>query len=183
MDILEFIKEPIFWAVSAAGSVLLSIVANLFTPKIGSLLSKFSEKRKAKINKKHLKFINEVKYVSSNQNNILNYKVDAAYWLLRAIFLLVLGIIIFSASNAFGIFQIIPLLIAAIFIARSSQWVDEAILKYKVAKLASDRAETIRRFNYEWDYEEHGIDSDEYPDPRSEDLNEVLKKWDEANIT
>lgn len=180
MDILTFLKEPIFWAISAIGSVLLSIIANLLTPYIGSFLSNFSEKRTAKVAKKRLEFLNKIRYVSSNQNRILNQKVDAAYWLLRAIFLLALGIIIFTVSNAFGIFQVIPLIVAAIFIARSSQWVEEAIETYKIAKLATERAEAIRRFEYEWYHEDYDID--DHPNPYIEELNSMLKEWDNKNV-
>ena len=91
-----------------------------------------------------------------------------------------MGIIIFTASDAFGLFQILPLVVAEIFIARSSQWVEEAIATYKVAKLASERAEAIREFEnkaYHIDYT-----YDDTPNPMQDELDEMLTKWDKENI-
>lgn len=180
MDTLDLIKEPIFWIISALCSVFLSILANLMTPFAGTLLSKFSLKRKTKIESKRLAFLNEVKYVSLDQNKILNYKVDAAYWLLRIICLLLLGIMIFSTSSIFGAFHIIPLILATIMIVKSSQWMDIAIKKYKIARLASERAETIREFKSKWHHEDY-FDEDTR-DPFHDDLTAMLKEWDQSNI-
>jgi|GEM_PF-5040535 len=180
MNTFELIKEPIFWIVSAFGSVALSILANLMTPLASTFLSKFSLKRKIKLESKRLALLNEVKYVSSDQNRILNYKVDAAYWLLRIICLLLFGIMIFSTSSIFGAFYIIPLTLATIMIVRSSQWMDVALKKYKIARLASERAETIREFKSEWHHEDY-FDKDT-PDPFNDDLTAMLKEWDKANI-
>lgn len=34
MENLEFLKEPVFWVLTTIGSIALSIIANLVTPKI-----------------------------------------------------------------------------------------------------------------------------------------------------
>jgi len=175
MELIELIKEPTFWIISAIGSVLLSVVANLVTPYAGRLVGKLFASRKSKIEKKKQALINEVRYVSSDQNNILNYKVDAAYWLLRGIMLLALGTILFSVASYIPIIEVVPLIIAAIFIARSAQWLDEAKNKYKIAQLAMKRVEEERRITYEWNREQYG---DAVNDP----LQEELSKWDLANI-
>lgn len=181
MEIIELIKEPIFWVISAIGSVLLSVFANLATPLMGTLLSKFSQKRKEKIEAKRLALLEEIRNVSSDQNRILNYKVDAAYWLLRAIFLLALGTIVFSVSSFFGDLQVILFFVAAIFIAKTSQWVDLAIAKYQIARLASERAEVVKKFEsqyYHYDY----VSIDDCPNPLSDELHTLLKEWDSTNI-
>lgn len=176
MEILELIKEPVFWIFSAIGSVVLSVFANLITPWVGKLTAKFSQKRKEKIEEKRIALLEEVRFVSSDQNRILNYKVDAAYWLLRAIFLLALGTIVFSLSGFFGNLQIILFGVAAIFIAKTSQWVDLAIVKYQIARLASERAEAIRKLKYEFHHGDYK--TDEYFDPFVDELNCMLKEWD-----
>lgn len=181
MEIIELIKEPIFWIMSAICSVILSVFANLVTPWAGTLLSKFSQKRKEKIEVKRVALIEEVRFVSSDQNRILNYKVDAAYWLLRAIFLLALGTIVFSLSGFFGNLQIVLFVVAAIFIAKTSQWVDLAIAKYQVARLATERAEAIKKFESQYYHDEY-IPSDNHPDPFHDELHNILKEWDKTNI-
>lgn len=175
MDFIELIKEPTFWLISAIGSVLLSISANLVTPHVGQLLSKLSSTRKTKLDKRKQALIAEVRYVASDQNKILNYKVDAAYWLLRAVMLLAMGTLIFSVAGYFPIFELVPIVVAAIFIARSTQWLELAKNKYKIAKLAMERVEEERRIEYEWN-KEH------YVDAVSEPLQVELSKWDSSNI-
>lgn len=145
MDFIELLKEPIFWIVSAIGSVFLSVFSNLVTPYVGRIISKVFLSRKSKLEKKKHDLILEVRYVASDQNIILNYKVDAAYWLLRGVMLLVMGTLIFSVSSYLSIFQLVPLAAAAIFMARSTQWLDIAKNKYKIAKLAMERVEMERQ--------------------------------------
>ncbi len=175
MEFIELIKEPTFWIISAIGSVFLSVAANLVIPYIGKMVGKIFSTRKTKIEKKKQSLINEVRYVSSDQNKILNYKVDAAYWLLRAVLLLAMGTIVFSVAAYFPIFEIIPLVIAAIFIARSTQWLDVAKNKYNIAKLAMNRVEEKRRIEYEWNKED-------YVDVVNNPMQGELSKWDSTNI-
>lgn len=86
-----------------------------------------------------------------------------------------MGTILFSAASYFSIFEIIPLVIAAIFIARSTQWLDVAKNKYNIAKLAMDRVEEKRRIEYEWNNEDYvGVVNDP--------MQGELSKWDSTNI-
>jgi len=175
MDFIELFKEPIFWIVSAIGSVLLSIFSNLITPYVGRMISKVFSSRKSKLEKKKHDLIVEVRYVASDQNRILNYKVDAAYWLLRGVMLLVMGTLVFSVSGYLPIFELVPLVAAAIFMARSTQWLNIAKNKYKVAKLAMERIEIERKIEKET------------PKTRSilEPVNlkqEKISKWELDNI-
>ncbi|WP_323940133.1 hypothetical protein [Aeromonas veronii] len=71
MEFIELIKEPTFWIISSIGSVFLSVAANLVTPYIGKIVGKIFATRKTKIEKKKQLLINEVRYVSSDQNKIL----------------------------------------------------------------------------------------------------------------
>jgi hypothetical protein len=155
MEFIEFITEPTFWIISAIGSVILSVAANLVTPFIGRIVGKVFASRKSKVEMKKQALINEVRYVASDQNKILNYKVDAAYWLLRAVMLLAMGTLLFSVAGYMPIFELIPLIVAAIFMARSAQWLGTAKNKYKMAKLAMERAEEGRRLEFEWNKEQY----------------------------
>lgn len=145
MQLIELIKEPVFWVISAIGSILLSVLANLVTPYVSSTLAKKFATRKIKTEIKKQELINEVQHVSSNQNLIINYKIDAAYWLLRAVMLMALGTILISFSRYLPFGSLIPVIIASVFIARSNQWLDLAKKMYKIATFAQERNEEEKR--------------------------------------
>ncbi len=188
MSLSEFLQEPAFWIFSTLGSLLLSILANLLTPYINSFLSKLSRSQKTKTEKKRLNFLNEVVSVSTNSNNILNYKMDAIFNLLKSIFIIAGIILLLSITSIFSsqsiffkFFTIISYIVILSAIIISNTLLIEAIKKYKIARLASERAKVVTNFEREF-YHMDYTPKNEYPDIFNEDLNAELKKWDTQNI-
>ncbi|HDI3323490.1 TPA: hypothetical protein PMD23_003692, partial [Vibrio cholerae] len=85
MEYLDLIKEPVFLVASAGMSILISVAANLLTPKFSKILSFFSSSLKNKQTEKKQAYIAKIKLASSNENRVINIKLDVAYALLKSL--------------------------------------------------------------------------------------------------
>ena len=99
MDIVNFLKEPIFWVVTTIAGLLWSVLANLVTPYFQRYLDRFYENR----NRNKIMTILEKRtriekyFISYDDRN--STKIDVIHGLLRGIGLMVLGVATFLIAN------------------------------------------------------------------------------------
>jgi hypothetical protein len=104
----NFVKQPFFYYAilvgSVIGSILLSILANLLTPKADKLLSIFSDNRRNKTRKKRLIMMRKVLAYSSSDTRAIHAKIDAVFTMLTASLMVICGFALFYvASNFFAV--------------------------------------------------------------------------------
>ncbi|MDK2594227.1 hypothetical protein [Pseudoalteromonas obscura] len=185
MSFNELIVEPMFFVVSTILSIFLSVFANIITPKLSALLSKYSSKIRHVQSKKKETFSIKVKVASNDENKVINIKLDAAYLLIRSLLIMIVSFFVFMTIPYFiDSFTIIILFISFLLVTYSISTLNNAQKTYNIALLATERAEKIKEIKYlvqdafnPYDDYEH-----DFTDPEDEMFTEHLNAWDEENI-
>ena len=184
MDINELtsvLKTPIFWVVSAIGSVAVSILGNLLTPKISTLLeTRSSSKRQAEDYRK-AKFFGEVIIRVAKPERILHTKLDSMHAFLLACVFMLLALLLFTTATALE-WLLIPKLVriataifAIPFVWMSFYLTNEGLKWRNVALSAEKRIDAEEKLKTElgenieditsrmesWDRERFGITASE----------------------
>jgi hypothetical protein len=149
VDIIEIIKQPLFWVLSGLVSVILSVVANLLTPFIVRQLVASKGERRRKILQEQLALREQVLIFQQDPNLRASAKLDAIYWILRAVLLFALALLVMQIIAALPIAEIaavLILLIAALCMARSGQWITRGKSRVRTAFLAEEREADIADF-------------------------------------
>ncbi|HXI85046.1 MAG TPA: hypothetical protein VNL17_13250 [Verrucomicrobiae bacterium] len=94
-DLVSVASKPLFWIVSALFSILLSVVANLLTPRVSQVLLKRRGLWKQRLMKKQAVLLGKVIIVFEKENLILNSKLDSIHALLLACILLLFAFAFF----------------------------------------------------------------------------------------
>jgi hypothetical protein len=183
MDFFDLIKEPIFLFASTILSILMSVIANLLTPKFTWYLSNFSSSLKNKQLEKKKVYISKVILASSDNNKVINIKLDAAYTLLKSLVMIVFSLFLFSISPYIYTFGLPVVFISLAFVIYAISLLNISQANYKLAVLATLRAGKMAHLRNELNekYEQHDelhgyVDSDE------EMYNDYLAKWDSENL-
>ena len=183
MDILDLIKEPIFLIASTILSILISIVANLLTPKFDGYFSKFSSSFKNKQLEKKKAYISKIILAASDNNKVINIKLDVAYILLKSLIMIVFSLFLFSISPYIYNFEYLFIFISLGLVTYAISLFNVAQTNYKIAVLATLRADQMTHLRglLNATYEQHDeysgqVDSDE------ERYNEYLDEWDSENL-
>ncbi|EKO3695128.1 hypothetical protein P0F02_003268 [Vibrio metschnikovii] len=184
MEFFEIIKEPAFFVSTAIGSIAMSIVANLLTPVVSKHLSGFSLSMKAKQNEKRKKYISKIISISLDNNKIVNIKLDVAYTLLKSLIVMLFSVFIFLISREIYVIDYVVLSISLCLLVVSISLFNTAQNDYKIAMLATLRADRMLYLRTEIDsknqsYSEYDND---YIDPDIEMYNEYLASWDRENL-
>ncbi|WP_462171253.1 hypothetical protein [Pseudoalteromonas xiamenensis] len=183
MEILELLKEPVFFIFSLALSLLISISANLLTPKFNKLLSNFSSSLKAKQSERRQEYVSKIISVALDHNKVVNIKLDVAYVLLKSLIMIVFSLFLFSISPYVETFEYFAIFVSLGLVSYAISLFNTAQTNYKVATLASLRADKMAdlRACLNEQYRSH----DEYHDcvdPEEEMYQEHLSKWDKENL-
>ena len=183
MDFLELIKEPVFLVSSTVMSIFISITANLLTPKFNQLLSKFSSSRKRRQSEIKSEFVSKVVTAALDANNIINIKLDVAYTLLKALIVIVFGLFILSMSPYFNVIEYFSIFVSFGFVIYAMSLFNKAQTGYKIARLATLRAEKMSSLRAELNSMHDRDDQySDYIDPEEEMYLSYLAEWDKANL-
>jgi hypothetical protein len=173
-SLVEIATQPLFWIVSALGSIILSVTANLITPRVSIALSQLSHARRAKNRARQLSLLLRVTQLAADPNRITQAKLDVLLRLLVACAMMLIGLF--------------PLLVGPIFV---SHWRFLALVVILVggcgfmigAALCSatlgDALQAIRLA------EARGRDLSAFlatQSPTSEQVVFFQRKWDQDNI-
>lgn len=183
MEILELIKEPIFIVASTILSILISIAANLLTPKVNGYFSKFSSSLKNKQLEKKKIYISKVASMALNNNNIINLKLDVAYTLLKSLTMIVFSLFLISVLSYISPFEYLFIFLSLGLVTYAISLFNFSQKNYKIAMLATLRAEKMANLRVELDMKyEDPNEYDAHIDPEEEMYNEYLSKWDNENL-
>ncbi|ENM3933143.1 hypothetical protein ACPDXS_003566 [Vibrio cholerae] len=185
MEYLDLIKEPVFLVASAGMSILISVAANLLTPKFSKILSFFSSSLKNKQTEKKQAYIAKIKLASSNENRVINIKLDVAYALLKSLVMFIIGLFSLSISSYIYFAEYISILISLCSVIYALSLFNSAQVNYRIATLATLRAEKMASLRAELnasslsEYEHYASD---YVDPSEKMYLEYLADWDKKHL-
>jgi hypothetical protein len=180
----DIISTPLFWIVSTTGTVVLSIVANLLTPRVSALVTRNLHARKSGLRKKQIQRRDEVVTLQANLSRRTGAKLDAIFKLLLATSLLLLGLFLFQlgsggfhtteANKPSPVIQI-PLLLTVLVAILAAIVVAKLGLDDMTLALTADRreragddflkqhgpasAQELEQIEDEWDLREFGVNS------------------------
>jgi hypothetical protein len=181
----DIISTPLFWIVSTTGTVVLSIVANLLTPRVSAFVTRNLLARKSGLRKKQIQRRDEVLTLQANLSRRTGAKLDAIFKLLLATALLLLGFFLFQLGS--GGFQItvsnkpspviqLPLLLIVLLAMLGAIVVGKLGLDDMTLALTADRRERagddflkqhgsaspreLKQLEDEWDLREFGVNSE-----------------------
>ncbi|MCP4251975.1 MAG: hypothetical protein GY775_00975 [Candidatus Scalindua sp.] len=166
-DLFEVLRQPIFWIASTCFTVLLSIVANLLTPRIAVFLSKIDGTRQTKRKKILKELWEQVLLYCEDRQMRINDKLSGIILLLKSIILLLFAV---------SLFLIAPLFYEAIWALFSAGGVllifglvlfNNSAKALRVTQIADKRESDGRTF-----LRKHDLD------PNSKEIKDFLRGWD-----
>jgi hypothetical protein len=175
MEWQEIIFTPLFWIVSAIGSVLLSVVGNLLTPHISVFVTRHFHARKSALREKQIKRRYQVIMLQENMARRTSTKLDAIFKVIFSLVLLLLSLFLLQirlpnsddlpAATVLVVFLAVMASIVVLvlglndmslaFMADRRERALEDFLNGRV----SDSTDATRQFMDEWDLREFGIAS------------------------
>jgi hypothetical protein len=166
MEISEFLKEPLFWFVSAIGTIILSIISNILTPLILKVFSKTSKGRKRKLVSQNLKKREIVINIQSSRDRRISWQVDSIMLGVQGVGLILLFLAISNIISIF-IFQEISYFALAIGTIYGYQKILKATMKAKLITIADERAAY-----------QYGEYSEKIEESKADFLVERMEQWD-----
>lgn len=181
-QLVHLVAEPIFWITSIIGSVILSVIANLLTPRVAHRLETISHIRRSTALTKQARFLGEIILLESNPERLTQAKLDAIHSLLLAAFCMLVCLVIFSAGLLLGPFTRGITNIFFLLIGGSVAWVSIEIVKVGQKRIQIARAferrekakekfarvnpeksagKDISAFLLEWDKKQFGVNIDD----------------------
>lgn len=183
-SLIAIITTPLFWILSALGSVILSVIGNLVTPRIASWLTYRSETRQKRERKKRAQKLGEVIIRVYKPEKIIHTKLNSLHSFLLACVLMLFTLILFTMATALE-WLIVPLVIRLmiVILAIPILWLsfyllDDGVKWRAIAILAERRIDEydqvnsdsegddakVRAHMAEWDQKNFGITTDEVGD-------------------
>ncbi len=185
MEILNLIKEPIFLVASTGMSILISVAANLLTPKIYQLLSFFSSSLKTKQTEKKRAYVSKVILAASDENKVINIKLDVSYALLKSLVMIAFSLFLLSVSPYIYFAEYVAIFISLSLVTYALSLFNSAQMNYRIATLATLWAEKMASLRAELraaSLSEYDNYANEYVDPHEEMYIEYLAEWDKKHL-
>lgn len=169
MENLEFLKEPVFWVLTTIGSIALSIIANLVTPKIQKVLAKNSQQKKETLEAKNRETLRKVLKIQLSDTYRTSWQIDAVLECVKGVGIILLFL---AFSRVFAIFPIYELRlivypVLAIGAIYGYKHIQSGLTNASLTKLADERQSLFEG-------SKNGSTDDE--------VQEILKKWDMENF-
>ncbi|EGQ8006790.1 hypothetical protein N5K32_004572 [Vibrio parahaemolyticus] len=185
MEILDLIKEPIFLIASTVMSIVISVAANLVTPKIQKVLSFFFASIKVKQAEKRQAYVSKIVLASTDENKVINIKLDVSYALLKSLIIFVFSLFLLSVSPYIFFAEYPVILISLFLVTYALSLFNSAQAKFKIATLATLRAEKMASLKADIDAascSEHDYYAQGYVDPHEEMYMTYLSEWDSKHL-
>ena len=180
-NLIAILKLPLFWIISAIGSVVLSVIGNLVTPRIASWLTNRSETRQKQERRQRARRLGEIIIRVNKPEKIIHTKLNSLHSFLLACVLMLFTLVLFTMATALE-WLIVPLIvrIAIAILAIPVLWLslfllDDGVKWRSIAILAERRIDEYEQANTkyegdgqkvrihmaEWDRKNFGITTDE----------------------
>lgn len=182
MDYIVLLKEPIFWLMATIGSIILSVIGNLVTPKVQQLLSRYSQERKIRLKEKDEETLMAIVTMQKSDSFRTSWKIDAVLEAINGI-----GIMLLSLAAA-NIIPIIPFWeiayvaypLIAIFALFGFKKIQNGIKKSNLTKLVDKRTRySLETYMKQMDFL-HNKENKGKECPYS--LDDAMKEWDEQHF-
>lgn len=182
--LLRILTQPIFWIASIIGSVVLSVVANLITPRIAQRLDDIGHIRRTAMRRTQARFLGEIILIEANPERLTQAKLDSIHAVLLASFSMLVCFVLFTAGLLLGPFtrgitNIVFLVFGTVFAWGSIEVMKVGQKRMHIAR-AFERRQRAREefarknpervtqmgdgtFLLEWDKKEFGVNLDEIP--------------------
>lgn len=98
----DIITTPLFWIFSAIGSIILSVIANLLTPRIRASITRRLQSRQSGVREKQIKRRKAVLTLQGNIHRRTATKLDRIFKVLAAMTLLLLCLFLFQLTSGFS---------------------------------------------------------------------------------
>lgn len=184
----DIVATPLFWVLSATGSIILSVIANLLTPRVTALITRRLQSRQSGLREKQIKRRETILTLQANVHRRTAAKIDGIFKLLLATSLLLLCVLLFQISSGTlqtttverplrgldvpVLLMILLALLAALAIGKLG--LDDMSLALTADKREHARdefvkahgpasAEEIKQFEDGWDLHEFGVNSKNVP--------------------
>jgi hypothetical protein len=176
-EIVKIVSTPLFWIVSALGSVALGVTGNLLTPKVAALIERRSSSKRRQTMRSKAKRLAETLLRFDHPDKLTQTKLDSLHSLLVACVLMLLSLVIFTLASALELFLIpsivrilaiatgLPVVWLALFatkhglkfreIAQTVEGRRKALEKFRAAGSRTVAEETA--FLADWDQKEFGL--------------------------
>ena len=96
----DIIATPLFWILSATGSIILSVIANLLTPRVTAFITRRLQSRQSGLRDKQIKRRETILTLQANVHRRTAAKLDGIFKLLVAMSLLLLCLLLFQISSS-----------------------------------------------------------------------------------
>ncbi|PTP76390.1 hypothetical protein [Vibrio splendidus] len=169
MENLEFLKEPVFWVLTTVGSIILSIIANLVTPKVQKFLAKNSQQKKEALEAQSRETLRKVLKIQLSNTYRTSWQIDAVLECIKGVGIILLFL---AFSRVFAIFPIYELRlivypVLAVGAIYGYKHIQSGLTNAALTKLADERQSVLEAA-------EHGNTDDE--------IQEIVRKWDTENF-
>lgn len=182
LDYIALFKEPIFWALTTLGSVVLSVIANIVTPKVQELLSRHSTKRAARLREKNEETLMALVTMQKSGTFRTSWKIDSVLEAMHGIGIMLLALAFATIVPLIPFWEIAyfsyPLI--AIFALFGFKKIQSGIAKSNLSKLADKRTTHLLRVHRkELDFLSDKSNKGK-ENPYS--TNNAMKEWDEKHF-
>jgi hypothetical protein len=173
-DVIQIISTPLFWIVSAVGSVALGVIGNLLTPKVAAILQRRGSTREHATRKAKAKRMGEVMLRFDRPDKLTQTKLDAIHALLMACIAMLLALVIFTLASALEWFVVpefvgVAIIIAGIPVLWLAGFITTEGLKFRgIAQTVERRRDALDKF----------CTIDRTP----EEIATFLRNWDRAEF-
>jgi hypothetical protein len=181
--LLPLLTQPFFWMASLIGSVVLSVIANLVTPRVAQRLSDIGHVRRTAMRQGQARLLKAITFIEANPEHLTQFKLDSIHALLLASFSMLICLVVLSgglllAPFTHGISSFLCLVIGAMFAWMSIEVVRTGQRRMRVAVAFEKRlraredfarknpeatSEMVQAFLAQWDKKEFGVNVDEIP--------------------
>jgi len=180
MNWLDILKTPLFWMLSALGSLVLSVVANMLTPRVSRVLSRYFDVRSSRLLARQEVRRQKVRDMHHFPERRLAEKLNAVFTLLMAVLVMCIAVPFASIPLTLGpstslhflrVLGVFLYCVIGLIMFASALTAMRALDKMLLTFLADARDEAERRF-----IEKAKSDS------TSSDSNSFLIAWDEKHF-
>jgi hypothetical protein len=184
----DIISTPLFWIVSAIGTVILSVLANLLTPYVSAFITRNLQARQSGVREKQIERRDRVITLQANVSRRTSAKLDAIFKLLLAMVLILMCLFLLQLSSGgvqlksvaapppevpipILLLVLLALLLALVALKFGLDDMSLAITADRREKAGDDflihhglaSADEMKRFEDEWDLRTFGVNSQSLP--------------------
>jgi hypothetical protein len=143
-EVVNVLSTPLFWLVSAVGSVALGVIGNLVTPRVIGFFERRSSSKHRQTFQNQARRLGNILVLFDRPDSLTQTKLDSLHALLMACILMLLSLVIFTVASALEWF-VIPVIVRILIIVLGFIVVWLALFVTKEGIKSRDKAQTLER--------------------------------------